>query len=96
MNETMRDLDALDIKVSEALTPWEASEILERELAIHRGRISSGAVKAFLIGSANRRARRAAALEGCARALERFLASPLGLALDTDTASPAMLEWLRS
>jgi len=86
----------LTIIVSERLTVWEASELAAKEAKAHKGRISSGAVKAFIVGARKRRDARARKLEGLTQALNGFLASDVGAPLNTDTANPAMLAWLNS
>ena len=98
MNETMRDLDALDLCIGELNCPCslcapiptkEALVILATQTASYRGRLSSGAVRAFLVGARNRRKVRALKLE-------RFLSAPLDAPLNTATATGPMLAWLNS
>lgn len=73
---------------------WEIG--LRQAQHAHRGRVSSGAVKAFLVGARNRRRSRARRLAAIDQRMEEFLASPVGAPLSTETANPAMLAWLEA
>lgn len=53
------------------------------------------AIRAWIVGARNRRKERAILLARIDETLDRFLASHIGAPLDTSTATPEMLSWLK-